>query len=88
MALSPDEFWDMEPREFRAAYQGYNKRMEATIKNNYEAARLVMLAITQVHAPKGKRFKPQDIIAFPWDSEGKPKEPLSPEEVYTIMSLF
>lgn len=87
MRLTLDDFWDMEPREFRAAYEGWHKRNEVVFQNQYEAARLVMLAIAQANAPKGKRYRPTDVYKFPWDRKIS-RDPLPMDQVLKIMSLF
>ena len=70
MAIAPVAFWDMTPREFSNACEGYNKRIERDYQNSWEQARWVATVIVNINSPK-KRYKPQDIATFPWEKEGE-----------------
>lgn len=63
LGLSPAVFWDMTYHEFCLALDGYNKRLEQEIGNNWQTAQLTAIGF---HSPKKfpdlkKLLKPKHI---------------------------
>jgi hypothetical protein len=69
MGLPQSEFWEMTPREYGNACEGYSKKREEEFKVSWEQTRQIVTMLVNVNSPK-RRFKPQDILKFPWDGKG------------------
>lgn len=75
--LTPAEFWEMTPVDFRLYMKGYHKRerdrlneAEAQIKQAWEMTRMQTVTLLNVQLQKKDQVKrPTDLWKFPWDSE-------------------
>ena len=56
----------MTPREYSNACDGYNNKKKIEYQTSWEQARWVATVIVNVNSAK-KRYKPTDLIKFPWE---------------------
>lgn len=61
------EFYDLTPREFWLAMQGYIEEEQEHYRHDYEVARLNATLVLFPYVKRGSRLKPQDLIEFGWE---------------------
>lgn len=66
--MAQSEFWQMTPREFTNACEGYNEKNDRNFKIGWEQARWIVTYVVNVNSPK-KQYKPEEIAKFPWESD-------------------
>lgn len=73
MAMPQSEFWELTPREFANACNGYNERINRGYQISWEQARWVATIIVNINSPK-KTYQPRDLQKFPWESDAIDRE--------------
>jgi hypothetical protein len=61
-------FYELTPRSFYNYLKGVRFRENENYKSNIESTRLIMWTNLLPHQKKGKKLKPTDVLAFPWES--------------------
>jgi hypothetical protein len=71
--MAYDDFWNMTPREFANALEGYRQRKDRETKEMWEQTRVLASLIYNkpVYGYKIKHLDKEKLLSFPWDSETK-----------------
>ena len=67
--MNVDDFYDMLPREFWNKIDGFYKLENLRQRSDWERTRWSTCILLNVQLPKGKSFKPTDLIRFEWEKE-------------------
>jgi len=62
-----EEFYNLTPREFWLAMEGYTDELQERIRHDYEVARLNASLCLLPSVKRGHKLKPQDLIEFDWE---------------------
>ena len=69
VGLCLQDFVRLTPSEFRAVTEAARDRQERTSREDWTRARLMACLSMQPHLTK--RLRPQELLPFPWEQEGK-----------------
>lgn len=85
LGWSPDQFWNATPREFWNALEGNYEQEQFRQRQQWERTRWQTVWLLNVHLTKNSQVEPKDLIEFPWESERKPAEIPTDDDVKRIL---
>jgi len=71
LGYTSDEFWDLTPREFWNALDGFFELKRVEDRNEWERCRWQTCWLLNIHIDKNKRIQPRDLVEFEWDKGEK-----------------
>ena len=69
--MSYDELYDLTPRAFWNAVDGWWKHYEDENRKDWEIARWQTTILLNVHLPKGKTVSMKKLATFPWEKKDR-----------------
>jgi len=63
--LTPQEFYELTPWEFRAITAGHSKRAEFEQRQQWERTRWQVCMLINIQLPKDKKLELTDVLEFP-----------------------
>lgn len=74
MGYSPAVLFSMDYTTYQLAYRGYIEGQTRKEQQEWERVRWQTAALLSVHAKKGKKIRPSDLITFPWETAATKNE--------------
>jgi len=69
VGLKIEYLYSLTPRQFHNILEGFRNKEELRLRHLYETTRMIMYAAQSPYADK--KFKPEDIMIFPWEKKEK-----------------
>tara|TARA_A100001201_G_scaffold111445_1_gene95430 strand:- start:377 stop:655 length:279 start_codon:yes stop_codon:yes gene_type:complete len=85
--MSYDELYNMTPRAFWNAVDGFWLHYENETRKDWEIARWQTTLLLNIHLPKGKQIKMKKLATFPWE-KNDPKNQKSYKETEQAYKKF
>ena len=67
--LSPDEFYNLTPREFNNKVTGYEQMIEQNDRLEWIRMRMLATTLLQPHLKKGSKLTPEKLMPFHWEKK-------------------
>jgi len=87
LGMSRSEFWEMTPREFQNAMQGFFDREKFKESQAWERCRWETWVLVNVQLPRKSKLKLQDLMKFEWDRKPVVDLPTK-EEIERVIAQY
>lgn len=87
MGMSLDDAFSLEPEELGHIRKAWAEQQEADFRSRWEQARFLAYCGMMPYQKKGKRLKPEDLLAFSWEKKEKPRR-ATREDIERIRRRF
>jgi|TARA_R100000084_G_scaffold25744_1_gene9191 hypothetical protein len=71
MGMTYEQVYNMIPRVFWNAYDGYIENFNYRERSEWYRARWMTTNLINIHLPKAKQIKAQKLVKFEWEDEMK-----------------
>jgi hypothetical protein len=90
MRMTPDEFWDCEPREFYFAMEGFFEHQMFLQRQEWERERWSTNLLWNIQVDPKNRISPIEMIRFEWErpSPDEMKPPITREELLKLKDFY
>lgn len=68
--MAYNDFWEMTPREYDCACDGYRLKDERLFKERWEQTRWLASYVVNSSEKSDGKVKPTSLLKFPWEGEG------------------
>lgn len=89
MGMSPDEFWDVTPKEFFYKMEGFFDHQMFLQRQAWERCRWSTNLLWNIQVDPKHRMSPTEMIKFEWEKvKGEQKPPLTKEELEKLVARY